>query len=155
MRVDSLFGIRFLSDACERRIVTDSADDVGVFDADVIARAAETHDVDETTLGSVVERHQASVESLPGVENLAYEWRKQYESPLLERTPAAYYFAVPERVWREFGDALEIDGPLLDALRHVHRQTVTVETDVDSDPAASVTYVVLDRNAGGSELSDA
>lgn len=131
--------------------MTDSADGSHVFDDDVIAQAAETHGVDEAALGSVVERHQASVESLPGVENLAYEWRKQYESPLVERTVAAYYFAVPERVWREFGDALEVDGPMLDALRHVHRRTATVETGLDSAPEADVTLVVLDRNAEASK----
>jgi hypothetical protein len=126
--------------------VTNTGGDSGPFDADVLAEAARSHDVSEAELSAAVARHQESVEALPGVENLAYEWRRQYESPLLERTPDAYYLAVPDRVWDEFGDALGLSDAMLDAVRDVHRRTVADRAGAPSDPPGRQTYVVLDRS---------
>ena len=126
--------------------MTAGGEDTDQFDEEIIASTADEYELDEGSLGDVIRRHQESIAALPGIENLAYEWRKQYESPLVERTPAAYYFAVPEWVWGEFGDALDVGDEMLDALVEVHRQTVVDRTDVKSEPSEKVTYVVLDRS---------
>jgi len=128
--------------------VTTTGEDSDPFDADVLAVAARTHDVSGADLSVAVARHQESVEALPGVENLAYEWRRQYESPLLERTSDAYYLVVPDHVWAEFGDALGLSDAMLDAVRDVHRRTVEERTDAPSDPPGRQAYVVLDRSVG-------
>lgn len=123
------------------------ADDTDPFDEAILAAAADEYELDEGSLATVVRRHQESVAALPGIENLAYEWRKQYESPLIERTQAAYYLAVPDWVWEEFGHALNIRETMLDALVEVHRRTVVARTDAEPDPLGRMAYVVLDRNA--------
>lgn len=128
--------------------MTTTGDDSDLFEADVLASAAAARDVDEDDLASVVARHQERVEELPGVENLAYEWRKQYESPLIERTPGAYFLAVPAWVWDEFGESLDIRDATLDALTEVHRRTAVSRTDVTPQPSEQMTYVVLDRTVG-------
>lgn len=119
------------------------------FDEAILASIAEEYDLDEESLWDVVRRHQESVAALPGIENLAYEWRKQYESPLVERTSTAYYFAVPEWVWDEFGEALAVHDVMLDALIEVHRRTAVARTDVAAEPSEKVTYVVLARTVDG------
>lgn len=134
--------------------MTNTRDDSAPFDADVLAETAEAHDVGESELAAAVARHQESVAALPGVENLAYEWRKQYESALLERTEDAYYLAVPEWVWSEFGDALDLGDVMLHAIIEVHRRTVLASTAVESAPPDGQTYVVLDRAAGETSADD-
>ena len=123
----------------------DTDDDSAPFDPDVLAETAEEYDVDVEVLEDVVSRHQESMAALPGIENLAYEWRKQYDSPLVERTQTAYHFAVPSRIWAEFGQALAIDDSTLDALVDVHRRTVVARTEAESEPSDAFAYVVLDR----------
>ncbi|SFS06925.1 hypothetical protein SAMN05216559_3123 [Halomicrobium zhouii] len=128
--------------------MTTPGEDSDLFDADVLGVAARTHDVSESDLSDAVTRHQESVEALPGVENLAYEWRRQCESPLIERTPDAYYLAVPDHVWDEFGDALGLEDAMLDAVRDVHRRTADDRTDAPREPPGRQAYVVLDRSVG-------
>lgn len=123
-------------------------DDSDLFPRESVSAAAETHAVDDEELAAALADHQASVERLPGVENLAYEWRKQYESPLVERTTDAYYFAVPERVWDEFADALDVRDAVRDALVDVHRRTVVDRTGVAAEPPGDRVYVALDRTVG-------
>jgi len=123
-------------------------DETRLFDQDDVGAAAETFDVDPETLRDALARHQRDVEDLPGVENIVYEWRKQYEDPLLARTETAYYLRVPRTVWDEFGDAIEIEGDTLSALIEVHRRTVASECEVPADPPTNVGYVALDRTIG-------
>lgn len=129
--------------------MTNAREDSGPFDADVLAEAAWAHGVEETQLAAAVVRHQESVAALPGVENLAYEWRRRYESALIERTTDAYYLAVPDHVWGEFGDALGLSDAMLDAVRDLHRRTVAARTGAPSDPPGRQAYVVLDRSVAG------
>lgn len=126
------------------------ADDASLFDRSHIDATARDHDVDVSALSAVAADHQANVESLPGVENLVYEWRKQYQSPLIARTRRAYYLAVPKWVWDEFGDALGTRSALLDALAELHRRTVVERTGADATPPKTQTYVVLDRTVEAS-----
>lgn len=121
-----------------------------VFDEDVVSAVAAEYGVDRTELATLVRRHQAGVDALPGVENLAYEWRKQFEAPVLERTADAYYLAVPASVWNEFGDHLGVEGDELAALIGVHRrQTIqrieASELDGAEADASERSFVVLDR----------
>jgi hypothetical protein len=125
--------------------VTDIDDQSAVFDPDVLATTASEYGLTTEDLSDVVDRHQESMAALPGIENLAYEWRKQYESPLIERTAVAYHFAVPEWVWDEFGDALDVRERHRDALAEVHRRTVADSTDVEPEPSGDLTYVTLVR----------
>ena len=114
-------------------------------DSEHIEAVASERAVGAGSLTDALATHQQSVEDLPGIENIVYEWRKQYEDPLLARTESAYYLAVPETVWGEFGDALDFDDEMRDAVIEVHRRTVVSVTDSATRPADGVAYVVLDR----------
>lgn len=127
--------------------MTPRSDD-DLFDADVIADAADEFDVDARSLADVTRRHQQSMDALPGVENLAYEWRKHYDSKLFERTEAAYYLAVPVWVWDEFGESLELRERMLEALIEVHRIAVSTQTDSGSEPPEGLSYIALNRRVG-------
>ena len=137
---------RFLS--LQTEVDSMERDETRLFDQDDVRVAAEAFDVDRDLVTDVLARHQHAVENLPGVENIVYEWRKQYEDPLLARTETAYYLRVPRTVWDEFGDAIEIEGDTLSALIEVHRRTVAGECDVPAEPPSSVSYVALDRTTG-------
>ena len=97
------------------------ADETQLFDPGDVETVAETFGVDADDLAAVVARHQQAVEDLPGVENIVYEWRKQYEDPLVERTETAYY---------------------------LHRRTVAGDCNVSAEPPDGVGYVALDRTVG-------
>lgn len=116
-----------------------------LFDREHVETAAADHDLDPETVSTALANHQSSVEELPGVENIAYEWRKQYDEPLIRRTQTAYYVAVPAQIWDEFADALELDDVTSAAVIEVHRLTVTAACDVSPDPTDGVAYVALDR----------
>lgn len=130
--------------------MTGREDELRPFDADVVTETAAEYGVDEATLTDAVRAHQQSVAELPGVENLVYEWRKQYGAPVVERTERVYYLVVPDWVWGEFGDSLGIGDRILDALVDVHRRTVTARTDAAPSPPDGQAYVALDRKSGGS-----
>ncbi|WP_244257074.1 hypothetical protein [Halomicrobium sp. IBSBa] len=68
--------------------------DSDLFDTTDVERSASEFAVDPAALTERLADHQAAVEELPGVENLVYEWRKQYEDPLIERTAEVYYLRV-------------------------------------------------------------
>jgi hypothetical protein len=119
-----------------------------LFDPGDVEAVAETFGVDADDLAAVVARHQQAVEDLPGVENIVYEWRKQYEDPLLRRSETAYYLRIPRTVWDEFGDAIGAEGDTLAALVDVHRRTVAGDCDVTAEPPDGVGYVALDRTVG-------
>lgn len=132
-------------DPDEIPVVTEQTDETDLFDEDLLARTAENHSLEGAELAEIATRHQAGVASLPGVENLAYEWRKQYEDPLVQRTERAYYMRVPDWVWNEFADALSLDDESLAALVELHREHLRSETAVDGGPPDGEAYVVLDR----------
>lgn len=68
--------------------MTTSSDDLVLFDSVLLEAVADEKDLDVRELATLAGDHQANVERLPGVENLVYEWRKQYRSPLIDRTDA-------------------------------------------------------------------
>lgn len=115
------------------------------FSDDVVAAVADERGVEADDLGALVARHQQSVRSLPGVDELVYEWRKQFDGAVLERTEAAYYLSVPDWVWDEFGESLDASADATDALAAVHRRTVVRRDGVPDDPGSNRTFVVLDR----------
>lgn len=121
------------------------SDETTLFDSVVVEAVANEDGIERDRLFDALGNHQRSVEELPGVENIVYEWRKQYEDPLLSRTESAYYLGLPAGIWSEFGDALELEGPLLGAVVDVHRRTVSERCDVPASPAEGVEYVALDR----------
>lgn len=129
--------------------VTEGTGDNGPFDESIVRRVAAERGVDAATLSDLVRRHQAGVADLPGIENLAYEWRKQFDAPVLDRTADAYYLSVPAWVWDEFGDHLSIDDAELDALVAVHCEHVVARTAVEEATSDhhgdDRTLVVLDR----------
>jgi len=95
------------------------------FDVAVIRTTARDNDVEEPALRDAVTAHQRTMRETPGVEDLVYEWRKQYDDPVIARTAAVFIVAVPPTVWEEYGDYLELETEMLRALAAVHgEQTV-------------------------------
>ncbi|MFB6308242.1 MAG: hypothetical protein ABEH35_02840 [Haloarculaceae archaeon] len=114
------------------------------FDRTVLAAVATEHGIGEERLRELVEDHQAGIEELPGVENLVYEWRKQFDGTVVEQTDSTYYLAVPDWVWNEFGDRLDLGEDELAALATVHERQVQARTDADG-PDDGETYLLLER----------
>jgi hypothetical protein len=105
--------------------MSEERDPLSLFDDAVVAAVARERGLDPTALRSLVCRHQEAVRSLPGVDDLVYEWRQAFATdPLLERRPDAYYLALPGHVWPEFAAGLDADGDELAAIRDVHERHV-------------------------------
>lgn len=115
-------------------------DPLAAFDDDVVASVASDRDLSVERLRELLRRQQESVRSLPGVDDLVYEYRKAFaRQPLAERHPDAYFLLVPARVWPEFASALSLSDPELAAVRAVHdRQFRAVVGDHDGDRDALV-----------------
>jgi hypothetical protein len=116
-----------------------------LFEQSRIEATAAEHELDPDSLAATLASHQESVEDLPGVENIVYEWRKQYEDPLLARTETAYFLVLPRQVWDEFATALGLDEDGLAAVIEVHRRTVAEHSDAPAEPGDDDVYVALDR----------
>jgi hypothetical protein len=123
-------------------------EELAVFDDEVIAAVADDHGLDPDRLRSVAFTHQANVRALPGVEDIVYEWRNYFhQDPLVSRTEAAYYLALPEHVWEEFTDDLELDDRESQALLALHDRQARESADevgldtarLDSDAAVVLT----------------
>jgi len=98
------------------------------FDDDVLRQVTAANDVEREPLESALASHQRTMRENPGVEDLVYEWRKQYDDPVLVRTPDLFVLALPPTVWEEYGDHLEFDDETLAAVTAVHQeQTVRME----------------------------
>ncbi|MFB6305070.1 MAG: hypothetical protein ABEH47_07880 [Haloferacaceae archaeon] len=106
-------------------------DPLAAFDAAAFDAVA----FDAQRLRRLARRHQETVRENPGVDDIVYEWRRAYpHQPLVERTDAAYYLLVEPAAWREFGDALGLDGAARDALRALHaRQFAAVLGEPDDE----------------------
>ncbi|WP_255149816.1 hypothetical protein [Halorarius halobius] len=98
---------------------------LGALDDDVIAAVADDAGEDTERLRDALERHQEHARSLPGIEELVYDWRRSLPyDPLVHREPTAYYLVFQQSVWTEFADQLGLDEPLSTAVQSVHdRQT--------------------------------
>jgi hypothetical protein len=114
------------------------------FDLAVIRTTAQHNDVEEAELRDALASHQRTMRATPGVEDLVYEWRKQYHDPVLARTPDVFILALPPTVWEEYADYLEFEHETLAAVTAVHQeQTVrTEEVEFSSIPDGHVALVV-------------
>jgi len=96
-------------------------DELAAFDRGLIVEVAAEYDLDEDRLAELVSTHQSNVRELPGVDDIVYEWRNHFHlDPMLARTDGAYYLALPDHVWDEFADALDVDDAERTALVAVH-----------------------------------
>jgi len=118
-----------LSVAAERSAMTD-ADLLAPFDVAVIRTAARDNDVEEGALREALADQQRTMRENPGVEDLVYEWRKQYDDPVLLRTPDVFIVAVPPTVWEEYGDFLDFERPMLETVVAVHQEQAIRNPDV-------------------------
>ncbi|MFC7138290.1 hypothetical protein ACFQMA_00385 [Halosimplex aquaticum] len=110
-------------------------DELAAFDEAVLAEAADEHGVSADRLADLVRTHQSNVRDLPGVEDIVYEWRNYFHrDPLVGRTEGAYYLALPDHVWEEFAEDMDIEGAERAALLAVHdRQARTADPDAGVD----------------------
>jgi hypothetical protein len=100
------------------------ADLMAPFDDEVVRAVAAENDVDRDVLADTLVDHQRTMQENPGVEDLVYEWRKQYADPVLERTPDRYVVGVRATVWEEYGEYLDLEDQVLAALVAVHQEQV-------------------------------
>ena len=92
------------------------------FEVDVIRAVAEDNDIELDVLQDALMDHQQTMRDTPGVEDLVYEWRKQYDDPVLRRTESTFVVAVPPTVWEQYGEYLDLGDALLAALTAVHQE---------------------------------
>ena len=124
-------------------------DALGVFDAGLVTDVAGDHDIDSDRLSTLARTHQSNVRDLPGVDDIVYEWRTQFhQDPLLARTSAAYYLALPDHVWNEFAEDIGASEAERAALVDLHGRQTRIDADeVGADTARLETSepVVLTR----------
>ncbi|QIB72789.1 hypothetical protein G3I44_05540 [Halogeometricum borinquense] len=125
---------------------TDPRRPLAAFDGDVIARVAREMSIEEATLREAIAEHQRGVRSLPGVEDIVYEWRRTLpQEPLIARRTDAYFLVVNPAVWQEFIDALGLSENESDALRTVHDVQLIESVGEDAVPADGREAIVLTR----------
>ena len=119
-------------------------DPLDPFDDDVIRAVADANDVALEPLETAVADHQRTMRDTPGVEDLVYEWRKQYDDPVLFRDQSIFIVAVPPTVWEEYGSYLDLEDDVLRALAAVHQEQTLRTDDVDLSgfPEGHATVVV-------------
>lgn len=124
-------------------------DALGVFDAGLVTEVAGDHDIDSDRLSTLARTHQSNVRDLPGVDDIVYEWRTQFhQDPLLARTSAAYYLALPDHVWDEFAEDIGISEAERTALVDLHGRQTRIDADevgVDTARLETSEPVVLTR----------
>ena len=121
-----------------------SGDPLAPFDDEILETVAAEYGVDVGRLRRVVRRHQELVARLPGVEDVVYEWRKQFPSdPVVERRPDAYYLSVAASVWPEYVAALELEESDAQALQAVHGRQLAAT--VGDEPTGDRGPMVLAR----------
>ncbi|MEF8814454.1 MAG: hypothetical protein V5A55_11635 [Halovenus sp.] len=122
--------------------MTDARDPLAGFDPETIQAVAEDHDVDPERLETIARDHQNGVRSLPGVEDIVYEWRTQFhEDPLLSRSDRAYVLALRDHVWDEFVESLALSEAEVTALRALHERVA--DTLLDGDAATEGAMVLV------------
>lgn len=98
------------------------------FDLAVIRTTAQRNDVEEGVLRDALAAHQRAMRENPGVEDLVYEWRKQYDDPVLVRAPELFILALPPTVWEQYGDHLDLEDGTLAAVTAAHAEQ-TIRND--------------------------
>jgi hypothetical protein len=114
------------------------------FDLAVIRTTAQHNKIEEARLREALTTHQRTMRETPGVEDLVYEWRKQYDDPVLVRTPTMFVLAVPPTVWEEYAEYLDFGDETLAAVTAVHQeQTLRTESvDLSGMPEDHVAIIV-------------
>lgn len=107
------------------------------FDLAVIRTTAQHNDVEEGVLRDALAAHQRTMRENPGVEDLVYEWRKQYDDPVLVRTPDVFVLALPPTVWEQYGDYLDFEDDVLPAVAAVHAEQTLRSDTVSASELAS------------------
>jgi len=116
------------------------------FDHAVLRTVADENDIEFAVLKEALVDHQRTMRENPGVEDLVYEWRKQYDDPILHRTETTFVVAVPPTVWEEYGEYLELGDALLAAVTAVHQeQTVRNPAVQFQELPAGNTVLVVNR----------
>lgn len=111
------------------------------FDDDVVETVAAETGMAPGRLREALRRHQEHARSLPGVDDLVYEWRRflPYD-PLVRREPETYVLALERSVWVEFGEQLSFDDATLDAVVAVHARQARRALSADArGPGAEAT----------------
>lgn len=104
-----------------RHLAWMTRDELAAFDQSVIDAVADDHGVSAERLTDLVATHQRNVRDLPGVEDIVYEWRNYFHlDPMVARTEAAYYLALPDHVWEEFVEDLALEDGERAALLALH-----------------------------------
>ena len=105
-----------------------ASDPLAPFDEDVIRAVASENGIGEPLLREALADHQRTMRDNPGVEDLVYEWRKQYDDPVLARTESVFVVSVPPTVWEQYGEYLDIERATLRAVIAAHQeQTLRME----------------------------
>lgn len=96
-------------------------DPLDPFDSARLDEVAADHGLSADTLETLVVRHHAHADAMPGVDELVFEWRRflGYD-PLVARTEDAYHLAVDESIWWEFGEQLGLEDEAVEALVTLH-----------------------------------
>lgn len=112
--------------------MTESPQETPVSSATVSDVAADA-DLSADALRAALGELQSLASDSPGVasvDDLVYEWRTAFrDDPLVERTPDAYYLAVPARVWADFAERLDWSDAERDAVETAHVAAFTREDD--------------------------
>ena len=96
-------------------------DALAAFDPTLVRAVAREFERDPDALVALVRDHQESVRTLPGIDNLVYEWRRTLPvDPLVERRSDRYLLRIESAVWGEFTAALALGDDDARALRAVH-----------------------------------
>lgn len=117
------------------------------FDPERLREVAAERGVTVDALERLVARHHAHADSMPGVDELVFEWRRflGYD-PLVARTDDAYHLAVDESVWREFGAQMGVDDEAVETLMTLHdRQARAAADDGSTAPYDRRAAMVLAR----------
>jgi len=101
------------------------------FDDDVLRQVAAANHIERELLEDALASHQRTMRANPGVEDLVYEWRKQYDDTVLVRTPSLFVLALPPTVWEEYADHLDFDDETLAAVTAVHQEQTIRMARVD------------------------
>lgn len=130
--------------------MTDARPPLAAFDDESFETVATDNDIAADRLRALARRHQEGIRELPGVDDIVYEWRNHFHmDPLLARTAAAYVLALPDHIWEEFADRLELSAAELDALQAVHdrqsRGLIEATGRLDGDAGLVLTRPYTDR----------
>lgn len=118
------------------------------FDEELLRGVAGENDIELDALRDALADHQRAMRDTPGVEDLVYEWRKQYDDPVLSRTDSVFVVSVPPTVWEQYGEYLDIETPVLRAVIAAHQeQTLRMERVSLDGMATEHAVLVVNRHA--------